>query len=104
MKIVSILTNRKRKSLFFIISFFQSLCYILTFVFYLSFFCFVYFHIRLLLEFDFGCCINYTTDHDKMASYDAIVKRNADNEYIVFIKKLLDVDGKIISFVDKYLE
>ncbi len=38
-----------------------------------------------------------------MAPYDAISKRNADDERIAFVRKLLDMDEEIVSFVDKRL-
>lgn len=39
-----------------------------------------------------------------MAPYEAIAKRNADDERLAFARKLLDAGGDIVSFVDKRLE
>lgn len=39
-----------------------------------------------------------------MAPYDAIAKRNVDDERIAFARKLLDAAVDIVSFVDKRLE
>ena len=39
-----------------------------------------------------------------MAPYDAIAKRNVDDERIAFDRKLLYADGDIVSFVDKRLK
>ncbi len=39
-----------------------------------------------------------------MAPYDAIAKRNADDERMTFARKLLDTEDEIVSFVDKRLE
>ncbi|KAH8746937.1 kinase-like domain-containing protein [Diaporthe sp. PMI_573] len=39
-----------------------------------------------------------------IAPYDAIAKRNADDERIAFARKLFDAGGDIVSFVDKRLE
>ncbi len=40
----------------------------------------------------------------KMAPYDAIAKRNADDERLTFVRKLLDVRDDIVSFVGKSLD